>query len=67
MFGMKSDSRRSFILVLSAVLLSGFLLTSLLSYSVSKSSIRDAIIDQELPLTSDTIYSEIQKDLIRPS
>lgn len=66
MFGMKSDGRRSFILVLSAVLLSGFLLTSLLSYSVSKSSIRDAILDQELPLTSDTIYSEIQKDLIRP-
>ncbi|HWV18705.1 MAG TPA: sensor domain-containing diguanylate cyclase [Rhodocyclaceae bacterium] len=28
--------------------------------------IREAIISSELPLTSDNIYSEIQKDLVRP-
>ena len=44
----------------------GFLATSLLSYFSSRSAIRDGIINTELPLTSDTVYSEIQKDLIRP-
>jgi diguanylate cyclase (GGDEF)-like protein len=45
---------------------SGFLATSLLSYFASRTSIRDNIINTELPLTSDTVYSEIQKDLVRP-
>jgi hypothetical protein len=44
----------------------GFLATSLLSYFASRSAIRDGIVNTELPLTSDTVYSEIQKDLIRP-
>lgn len=29
-------------------------------------AIRESIVASELPLTSDNIYSEIQKDLIRP-
>jgi diguanylate cyclase (GGDEF)-like protein len=44
----------------------GFLATSLLSYYASRASIRDSIVNTELPLTSDTVYSEIQKDLVRP-
>ncbi|WP_351061197.1 hypothetical protein, partial [Psychrobacter sp. TB20-MNA-CIBAN-0197] len=44
----------------------GFLATSLLSYFASRESIRDNIVNTELPLTSDTVYSEIQKDLVRP-
>ncbi|BBH47813.1 sensor domain-containing diguanylate cyclase [Pseudomonas sp. KU43P] len=59
-------SQRSLILALLMLLACGFLATSLLSYFASRSAIRDGIINTELPLTSDTVYSEIQKDLIRP-
>ena len=59
-------SQRSLVLVLIALLGSGFLATSLLSYYASRDSIRDSIVNTELPLTSDTVYSEIQKDLVRP-
>ncbi|MDO7927564.1 diguanylate cyclase [Pseudomonas sp. KFB-139] len=59
-------SHRSLLLTLVFLLGSGFLTTSLLSYYVSRESIRNAIINTELPLTSDTVYSEIQKDLVRP-
>ncbi|MDO8933236.1 MAG: sensor domain-containing diguanylate cyclase [Rhodocyclaceae bacterium] len=58
---------RSRLLVLLGLLLgTGFVATTLSSYEVSKRAIREAIIRQELPLTSSNIYSEIQKDLVRP-
>lgn len=44
----------------------GFLATTLVSYMVSRESVRNAIVATELPLTSDNIYTEIQKDLVRP-
>ncbi|MBA1203442.1 diguanylate cyclase [Pseudomonas capeferrum] len=59
-------SRRSLILALLLLLACGFLATSLISYFSSRSAIRDGILNTELPLTSDNVYSEIQKDLIRP-
>jgi diguanylate cyclase (GGDEF)-like protein len=59
-------SQRSLLLTLVVLLGSGFLATSLLSYQASRTAIRDNIINTELPLTSDTVYSEIQKDLVRP-
>jgi diguanylate cyclase (GGDEF)-like protein len=58
--------RQRLLLVLSILLVTGFFATTLSSYYVSKQAIRDAIIAQELPLTSSNIYSEIQKDLVRP-
>jgi diguanylate cyclase (GGDEF)-like protein len=59
-------SQRSLLLTLVILLGSGFLATSLLSYFASRGAIRDSIVNTELPLTSDTVYSEIQKDLVRP-
>ncbi len=41
-------------------------MTSLSSFFVSRSSLRSEILLNELPLTSDNIYSEIQRDLLRP-
>lgn len=60
------DSKRKVIFLLWVLLCIGFFATSIASYYVSKNSIRDAIVNSELPLTADNIYSEIQKDLIRP-
>lgn len=54
------------LLLLGLLLSLGFVLTTLVSYYVSKNGIHRSIVDSELPLTSDNIYSEIQKDLIRP-
>lgn len=59
-------TQASLVLLLLFLLGSGFVTTSLLSYYASRDSIRNSIINTELPLTSDTVYSEIQKDLVRP-
>ena len=54
------------ILGLSLLLVAGFLLTSLASYFVSLASLRKQIVSHELPLTRDSVYSEVQRDLLRP-
>lgn len=58
-------NRHKLTLLLLLVLSAGFLATSFVSYVVSKNAIRTAITEDELPLTADNIYSEIQKDLVR--
>lgn len=60
------DDKKKLIFLICVLLSSGFLALSLFNYHVSKTTIRAALVDRELPLTSDNIYSEIQKDLIRP-
>ena len=49
------------------LLIVGFLTTITGSYIVSRDTIRQNVVEQSLPLTSDNIYSEIQKDLLRPA
>lgn len=51
---------------ISLLLVAGFLTTSVASYIVSRDAIRQNVAEQTLPLTSDNIYSEIQKDILRP-
>lgn len=60
------SDKRKLIVLLSLLLSAGFMLTSVVSYFAAKASIRESIVLNELPLTSDNIYSEIQKDLVRP-
>lgn len=48
------------------ILTSGFLATGLAGYMASRDAIEHSISDQALPLTGDNIYSEIQKDILRP-
>ena len=55
-----------FVIALVALLVIGFLATSLTSYYVATESLAQQISEQTLPLTSDNIYSEIQRDLLRP-
>lgn len=52
---------------LSALLITGFLGTSIASYMVSRNQVKASIVDDNLPLTSDNIYSEIQKYILRPT
>ena len=59
------QNRHKLILLITLILLFGFSLVSFLMYQVSRQSIHEAITVNELPLTTDSIYSEIQKDLIK--
>ena len=54
------------ILIISFLLVAGFAITSLGRSYVSRTSLRFQITQNQLPLTSDNIYSEIQRDLLRP-
>jgi diguanylate cyclase (GGDEF)-like protein len=51
---------------LSVLMVLGFLAVSGAGYIVSRDLISHGIAAQELPLTGDNIYSELQKDLFRP-
>ncbi|HEC72776.1 MAG TPA: sensor domain-containing diguanylate cyclase [Methylophaga aminisulfidivorans] len=58
--------KRQYALVISLIVLVGSITTSLIGYFVAKSSIEHRLQDEMLPLTSDNIYSEIQRDLLQP-
>ena len=58
--------QKRLVIVISVLLIVGFLLASLTSYFIAIKSLHDQIVFNELPLTSDNIYSEIQRDLLRP-
>ncbi len=58
--------RKRLYVVLALLLLVAFLFTTLFSYFIARNTIRSNIIDRELPLTGDSIYSEIQRDVIKP-
>jgi len=60
------QDRKRLIAIMWVLLTIGFVAISVLGYQVSRQAIRATIIDQDLPLTSSNIYSEIQKDLVRP-
>ncbi len=55
-----------FVALLTVLLLVGFLFTSFISYFTAHESITTQVEKTTLPLTSDNIYSEIQRDLLRP-
>ena len=59
-------NKRYYTLLLSAIVLIGFVATSLIGYFVAKDSLTDRLQQEMLPLTSDNIYSEIQRDLLQP-
>jgi diguanylate cyclase (GGDEF)-like protein len=60
------DRKRRFVWLLTLLLSAGFVSTSLISYWVAHESISDQISQNTLPLTSDNVYSEIQRDLLHP-
>lgn len=54
------------LLILAVLLLCGFIATSMISYFAAYNALSEQVTKKSLPLTSDNIYSEIQKDLLRP-
>ena len=51
---------------LTLILLLGSVATSIAIHSVASNLLRQSIVERELPITSDSLYSEIQHDLVLP-
>lgn len=51
---------------LSLILIAGFIGVLLVGYLISRDALQQGIAEQSLPITGDNIYSEIQKDILRP-
>lgn len=58
------NRKTRFITIISLLLIIGFSSTSLVSYFVANNSLDEYIRTNTLPLTSDNIYSEIQRDVL---
>ncbi len=57
-------TKRKIIILISALLLASFVSTSLISYFTARDSLEQEILSSALPLTSDNVYSEVQRDLL---
>lgn len=57
--------KQYFALALCALLVLGFIASSTISYFVAHNSLSEQVASEALPLTSDNIYSEIERDLLR--
>ena len=53
-------------MVVSLLIIVGFLVTASVSFYLSRQSALNTLVEHELPLTSDNIYAEVQRDLIKP-
>lgn len=53
--------------IIAALLFLGFFFTSYVSYQVAVNLTKDELKYKSLPLSSDNIYSEIQRDLLKPN
>lgn len=62
----KQQNSRFLVIVICLILLVSFTVTSLVSYYLARQSMQSHIRTDTLPLTSENIYSHVQRDLIRP-
>ena len=58
--------RNKLLFVLALVLISAFVGTSLINYSLTRKAIHQEIIEKDLPLTRDNIYSDIIAEIMKP-
>lgn len=62
----KSLKQYNLLIWISLILILGFVAVLATSYLVSKDVLRRGLSENMLPITGDNIYSEIQKDILRP-
>ena len=55
------------LIIITILLLLGFFITSFFSYKIAVDLTKDELKYKSLPLSSDNIYSEIQRDLLKPN
>lgn len=64
--GVDGGGKTRIVALIVAVVALGFLGVIVANYVVSRAWVRETIVKSDLPLTSDTLYSEIQQDLLKP-
>ncbi len=62
----KIDARRRLLIVLAIILAFGFIGGSIINYSITKNAIHSQILQNDLPLTMNNIYSDLTSELTRP-
>jgi diguanylate cyclase (GGDEF)-like protein len=60
------SARNRLLLALTVILATSFVGTSLINYTITSSAIRREILQKDLPLTRDNIYSDLSAELSRP-
>jgi diguanylate cyclase (GGDEF)-like protein len=60
------SARNKLLLAMVAILIFSFVGVSILNYKLTRASIHEEILRNDLPLTMDNIYSELSSDLTRP-
>ncbi len=60
-------TKYKFFILLASLLLLGFFISSFLSYKMTKELTTHSLRESSLPLSSDNVYSEIQRDLLKPN
>ena len=60
------SARNKLLLALTTILLFSFVGVSFLNYKITRASIHEEIMRNDLPLTMDNIYSELTSELTRP-
>ncbi len=60
------SARNRLLLALTVILVTAFVGTSLINYAITSSAIRREIVQKDLPLTRDNIYSDLAAELSRP-
>jgi diguanylate cyclase (GGDEF)-like protein len=63
---LEAIARTRIVAAIVAVVALGFFGLTFANYWVTKGWVRETIVKSDLPLTSDTLYSEIQQDLLKP-
>jgi len=58
------QNKKRIIILISGLLLASFVSTSLISYFTARDSLEREILSSALPLTSDNVYSEVQRDML---
>ena len=58
--------KQRMLVVVSLLIIIGFTVTASVSFYLSRQSALNTLVEHELPLTSDNIYAEVQRDLIKP-
>ncbi len=62
----KTLQRYSLLIWISLILVLGFVAVLATSYIVSKETLQRGLSENTLPITGDNVYSEIQRDILRP-
>lgn len=58
--------KQQMLVIVSLLIIIGFAITATVSFVISRQAALDVMVQHELPLTSDNIYAEVQRDLILP-